>query len=138
MKALATLLLAAALSAGCTTIRTARSFNGVRTDGGTTPMCAVEIENSGWFLFTCIPIASGNPDLPNMNSCRWFRNTVSLASNMKVLKAEMTRNHVKEVSNLTSHCEDEKYLVFLISRRAYHTSAVLLKDTSKPLSKAKK
>ena len=122
-------ILAALLAAasGCTTINTTSVYNGVRVDGFFNDTATTEIENSGWFLFTCIPIASGNPAKPNAVSCKWFRNTVRLKSNIEVLHRHMRSRGVKELANLTSHCEDEKYLVFLLARRAYRTSAVLLR-----------
>jgi len=119
-------LLAAAL-AGCTSVHIQRTFNGVCVEGGRTPVETVEIENSGWYLFTCLPIASGDFSRPDRVSCRWFTDTVKLENNLKILDGEMKRTHVTEVANLTSHRSDEKFLVFILSRRAYHTSAVLLK-----------
>lgn len=126
---------ALALLCGCTTINSTTAFNGVNVDGGRTPTETVEVENSGWFLFTCIPLASGNPSRPNAVSCRWFTNTVKLRNNIDVLHARMRERGVDEVSNLTSHCEDEKYLVFLLARRSYHTSAVLLSPEPSSSSK---
>ena len=106
-----------ALLCGCTTINSTAAFNGVNVDGAR------------------IPVASGNPARPNAVSCRWFTNTVKLKNNIDVLHARMKERGVDEVSNLTSHCEDEKYLVFLLARRSYHTSAVLL--APKPASSSK-
>ena len=111
---------------GCTTYSTTSAFNGVNVDGARRGVETIEIVNSGWFLFTFLPLASGDSDLPNQRSCRWFHNTVTLDNNVKVLKRHMKEKGVTEVANLTSHCEDEKYLVFLLARRAYRTSAVLL------------
>ncbi|MBQ8113206.1 MAG: hypothetical protein IJ146_08365 [Kiritimatiellae bacterium] len=124
-----------ALACGCTTINSTTAFNGVKVDGSRTPVETVEVENSGWFLFTCIPIASGNPSRPNAFSCKWFSNTVKLKNNINVLHERMKERGVEEVSNLTSHCDDEKYLVFLLARRSYHTSAVLLAPEPKTSSK---
>ena len=80
---------AALLACGCTTVLKSKEFGDVKTDGGSTPVAAVEIENSVWLLFNFIPIASGNPANPNGNWCKLFRNTVNLPNNMSVLKAEM-------------------------------------------------
>ncbi len=123
------------LLTGCTTYRSTSAYNDVNVDGGRRPIETIEIENSGWFLFTCLPIASGNPDRPNDNSCCWFKNTVRLENNVKVLRQHMREEGSTEVANVISHCEDEKYLVFLVARRAYHTSAVLLKPLSVTLDK---
>ena len=119
-------LLALLVSSGCMVYRTTTTFNGINVDGGRRPVETIEIENSGWFLFTCLPLMCGDPDHPNPNTCRWFHNTVHLEGNVKVLHARMKERGVTEVANLTSHWDDEKYLVFLLARRAYHTSAVLL------------
>ena len=122
------LLLALALfGAGCTSVHVTRAYNGVRVDGGRQPAATVEVENSGWFLLTFIPIASGDPQSPNEVSSQWFTDTVTVGNNIKVLKDVMRRERVTEVANLTTHCSDEKYLVFILARRAYHTSAVLLR-----------
>ena len=118
---------AALLASGCTTVLKSKEFGDVKVDG-TTPVATVEIENSVWLLLNCIPLASGSPEHPNSYKCRLFRNTVNLPNNMEVLRAEMAREGVREVANLTSHYADEKYLFFLLARRACHTSAVLVKS----------
>ena len=121
-------LVAALLASGCTTVLKSKEFGDVKVDGGATPVAAVEIENSVWLLFNFIPLASGSPAHPNSNKCKLFRNTVNLPNNMNVLRAEMAEEGVHEVANLTSHYADEKYLFFLLARRACHTSAVLVKS----------
>ena len=139
MKRLIPLAVAVALLAsGCTTVLKSKEFGNVKVDGGTTPVAAVEIENSVWLLFNFIPVASGNPDHPNSYRCKLFRNTVNLPNNMEVLRAEMAREGVSEVVNLTSHYADEKYLFFLLARRACHTSAVLIQSGAKDKEPAKK
>ena len=130
-------LAAALLAGGCTTVLKSKEFGDVKTDGGSTPVAAVEIENSVWLLFNFIPVASGSPDHPNLNKCKLFRNTVNLPNNMEVLRAEMAEEGVHEVANLTSHYADEKYLFFLLARRACHTSAVLVKSDAKDRGKSK-
>ena len=116
------------LACGCTTVLKSKEFVDVRTDGGSTPVAAVEIENSVWLLFNFIPVASGSPDHPNLNRCKILRNTVNLPNNMKVLQDEMAREGVEKVVNLTSHYTEESYLFFLLTRRACHTSAVMVKS----------
>ncbi len=128
------LCLLALMCTGCTSVHMTKSFNHVRVDGGARPTTTVEIENSGWYLLSFIPIASGDIENPNENSCTWFSNTVTLENNIRVLKGVMQHERVREVANLTSHCSDEKYLVFILTRRAYHTSAVLLQPEDQPPS----
>ena len=127
---------AALLASGCTTVLKSKEFGDVKVDG-TTPVATVEIENSVWLLFNFIPIASGSPAHPNSNKCKLFRNTVNLPNNMEVLRAEMAKEGVHEVANLTSHYADEKYLFFLLARRACHTSAVLVKSDANDKGKSK-
>ena len=128
---------AALFACGCTTVLKSKEFGDVKTDGGSTPVAAVEIENSVWLLFNFIPVASGSPDHPNLNKCKLFRNTVNLENNMKVLQAEMVQEEVTKVANLTSHYSEESYLFFLLARRACHTSAVLVKSDAKNRGKSK-
>ena len=128
----------ALLASGCTTVLKSKEFGSVKVDGGTTPVAAVEIENSVWLLFNFIPVASGSPAHPNSYKCKLFRNTVNLPNNMEVLRAEMASEGVSEVVNLTSHYADEKYLFFLLARRACHTSAVLIQSGAKDKEPAKK
>ena len=129
---------AALFACGCTTVLKSKEFGDVKTDGGSTPVAAVEIEISVWLLFNFIPVASGSPDHPNSYRCKLFRNTVNLPNNMEVLRAEMASEGVSEVVNLTSHYADEKYLFFLLARRACHTSAVLIQSGAKDKEPAKK
>lgn len=114
------------LAGGCMTVQKATDFRNVKVDSDRTPVAIIEIENSVWLLFNFIPLASGNPNFPNEASCCFFRSSVNLASNMKVLHSEMRISRVHEVANLTSRYTDEKYLFFLLARRACHTSAVLV------------
>ena len=130
-------LAATLLAGGCTTVLKSKEFGDVKVDGGATPVATVEIENSVWLLFNFIPVASGSPDHPNLNKCKLFRNTVNLPNNMKVLKAEMEQEEVTKVANLTSHYSEESYLFFLLTRRACHTSAVLVKSDAKDKGKSK-
>ena len=44
-----------------------------------------------------------------------------------MLEDEMERRSAKRVTNLTSRKTDESIFFILLTRRAYHTSAVLLK-----------
>ena len=127
----------ALLACGCTTVLKSKEFGDVRTDGGSTPVAAVEIENSVWLLFNFIPVASGSPDHPNLNRCKVFRNTVNLPNNMKVLEKEMACEGVEKVVNLTSHDTSESYLFFLLARRACHTSAVMVTSDATDKGKSK-
>jgi len=124
MRLLAAVLI---LCAGCATINTADDYHGMGIENGETPIETVEIENTGWLLFQFIPIGSGNPRDPNSASCRLFQNTVTLQNNLNILKDEMERTGATRVANLSSRKTNESIFFVLFTRRAYHTSAVLLK-----------
>ena len=116
-KSLVLLLLACA---GCATVHTATDYHGVGIENGERPIETVEIENTGWLLFKFIPLGSGDPAHPNESGCRLFQNTVVLQNNLDMLKAG-------RAVNLTSRKTDETIFVILLTRHAYHTSAVLLR-----------
>ena len=122
---LALLLLLAC--AGCSTIRRAADYHGMDIENGEKPIETVEIENTAWLLFKCIPLGSGDPAHPDEFGCHLFRNTVDLQNNIDMLRSEMRRVNASRVVNLTSRKTDETIFVILLTRHAYHTSAVLLR-----------
>ncbi len=132
MKTILSALVGALLLAGCTTVRYSTTFHDVKVEDGETPLEIVEIENSGWELFKFIPLASGNPQKPNRLSCRWLSNTVTLQNNLNLLEQEMKTRVATRFTNLTSRNSEESFLFILLTRNAYHTSAVLLKDANTP------
>ena len=121
---LALLLLACA---GCATIQCATDYHGVGIENGEKPIETVEIENTAWLLFKFIPLGSGDPSHPNESGCLLFQNTVVLQNNLDMLEAEMKRVKAGRAINLTSRKTDETIFVILLTRHAYHTSAVLLR-----------
>ena len=126
MKSLIPLLLAL-VCAGCATIHRATDYHGMGIEDGEAPLETIEIENTGWLLFKCIPLGSGDPLRPNEKTCRFFRNTVTLQNNLEMLDNEMERVGAKRVENLVSRKTDESMFILLLTRRSYHSSAVLLK-----------
>lgn len=86
----------------------------------------VSIKNSGWELFGCVPIASGNPSEPNGCSCKWFRDTVTLDGNLSMLDRAIAETGSAGSRNVRNYIIDETVFFILISRRVYHTSAELL------------
>ena len=109
--------LCALLFSGCA------SYNLTSVGGRTT----IDIQNTGWYLFRRIPLASGDPDSPNRNVCRIFTDTVKLENNMKMLRHAMIQNGAFKAENIVSHTTDEKVFVILLQRYICHTSAELIK-----------
>ena len=132
MKTILPALIGILLLTGCATVQYSATFHGVKVEDGETPLEVVEVENTGWRLFKFIPLASGNPKKPNRMSCRWFSNTVTLQNNLNLLEHEMRTRGVTRFTNLTSRTMEESFLFILLTRNAYHTSAVLLKDMDTP------
>ena len=124
---LLTVLVFSLAFAGCATINRANDYHGMGIEDGEAPIETIEIENTGWMLLRYIPLGSGDPLRPNEKTCRFFRNTVTLQNNLEMLEDEMERVGAKRVANLTSRKTDESMFILLLTRRAYHTSAVLLK-----------
>ena len=112
---------------GCTTVTTAHNYHGVNVEGGGTPIESVVIENTGWKLFDFISIGGGDPEKPNMCSCRLFEDTTTLQNNMDMLEREMKSVGATRIVNLCSRKVDESVFILLLTRTACRTSAVLLK-----------
>ena len=85
-----------------------------------------EISNTGWFLFSFIPLGSGNPDKPNEMSMKCFQNTTSLENNMLLLNKAIASKGAKSAKNITSVSTDEKIFIMLLRRFTFHTSAELV------------
>lgn len=105
-----------ALFAGCVSVKT---IHGDSTD-------VVTIENEGYFLFQCVPLATGDPDYPNEDSFRMFSNTLNVNTNMRLLVEEITRRGAKDVSDITTFTNDESIIPVLFGRRTMQTSARLV------------
>ena len=110
------LLLSALVFTGCASVHVSHAGKDM-----------VTIENTGWYLFNVIPLASGDADNPNGHTCKLFSDTVTLESNMKLLDYAMDRENAVAVRNLTSFTTEEYILIILLRRYVYHTSAELVK-----------
>jgi len=87
----------------------------------------VTVRNEGWKLFSCIPIASGDPIYPNQEVANWFEDTVTLKTNMTLLDEAMKDRGYSGFRDITSYKRDEVVVPFLFKRYIYHTSAELQK-----------
>jgi len=105
----------AALACGCASIKVSRV-------GGRT---IAVVENSGWYLFDCIPIASGNPKNPNGCLCKFFSDTVTLESNMELLQEAVRREGATGCKSISSYTTEENVFVVLLGRLYFHTTAEL-------------
>ena len=111
-RAMLALTLGALFAAGCVTIRENRLSDGA---------LAVEVHDSGWYIFGVIPVVSGNPDgrWPH-----WFTDDVTPQKTMFVLDRIVERENPDRIDAVLTRREDEDIL-FFINRVSIHTSAVL-------------
>lgn len=109
------------IAAGCTSVK-------ISNEGG---KCVAVAENTGWYLFNFIPLASGDTSNPNGYTCRLFRNSVNLKSNMQLLEHAMKKENAVSCKDIVSYSTDEKILIVLLKRLSYHTSAELVKAPAK-------
>lgn len=109
-------LTAASIVSGCASVDVATNGNDL-----------VSVQNSGCYLFYCIPLFSGDPDYPNQQVCNWFENTVKLETNMRLLREEAERQGATGVKSLVSHKDDETIVWLLLKRKIYRTSAELVR-----------
>ena len=119
------LALAAALC-GCASITPLKTPATVKVDG-VTPIESVEVTNSAWYLFSCIPLFSGDPNFPNVGTCKLFEDTLTLQNQMKMLEAEAKRVGATRAIDVTTMTDDESICFFLVEHWRAHTSAVLVK-----------
>lgn len=111
----AILVAALALAGGCATINMS-----------SVGKVMVDVENTNWLLFNFIPIASGNPEKPNENDCRFFCNTVDLENNIEMLDFAVQKYGAVGVRDIVSYSSDEYVLFVLLKHHSMHTSAELV------------
>ena len=114
------------LLVGCATVD--------RSDAGGRSM--VMITNSSWYLFNLIPIASGNPESFNKFSCKFFTETATLESNIRILDKVVEESGAKSVKSLKSFWDDESVFVIFMKRHVVHTSAELIFEEDDKESKS--
>lgn len=85
----------------------------------------VIIQNSGCFLFSWMPLCSGDPDYPNEEVSSWFDNTVHPATNIRLLEEEAARRGTPFIRNIATHTDDETILWLILKRKICRTSAEL-------------
>ncbi len=84
------------------------------------------VNNTCWYLFNCIPLASGDHEYPNKVTTCFFRNTVTMQNNMKLLETAMRAHQAKTLRNIDSYTTDESVFFFLLTRHACYSSAELV------------
>ena len=111
---------------GCMTVEVSEAMRGVPGTGDTAQKMTVEVRNTGWFLFDCIPLICVDPQRPDAVSCRFFSDTLTLQNNLTVLSEVIEREKASVLGSIVSHEEGEGFLTFVVTRQSYHTSATLM------------
>ena len=127
MKRLAFCVVAAVLG-GCATVDRLDGKLCEKTYDGMVPAEVIHVMNTNWRLLACIPLGSGNPEIPNRCKCRMFTNTVTLDNQLRMIEDEAKRVGAKRAVDVVSDSSKESVLFFLLKREKLHTSAVLVKD----------
>jgi hypothetical protein len=117
----------AALLAGCASVSTVDGSRCVSHSSSEEVVEGVQVFNSGWKLFSCIPLASGDPKNPNLPTCHFFTNTVTLQNQVEMLEAEARRVGARKADNVITSYSSERVLLFLLLREKIITSAMLVK-----------
>ena len=130
------LLSLAALVCGCATVKRLDGSRCTPPGEGCEPVSAVHIMNTNWLLLSLIPIASGDPQRPNEDTCRWFYDTVTLQNQMSMLESDVRRAGASRAENVFTVSTNESVFMFLLQREKMHTSAVLVKDVEPAQKKA--
>jgi hypothetical protein len=108
------------------TVEVSEAMRGVPGTGDTAQKMTVEVRNTGWYLFDCLPLICGDPQRPDAVSCRFFSDTLTLQNNLTVLSEVIEREKASVLGSIVSHEEGEGFLTFVVTRQSYHTSATLM------------
>lgn len=110
------------------TVQMSDVMKDIPADGGARQKLTVEVRNTGWFLFDCIPLVCGNPKAPDKVTTCLFTDTLTIQSNLDVLGKIIEENDGYRLGAVSSHEEGEGFLVFIVTRRSCHTSATLMRQ----------
>ena len=92
-------MLSAALLCGCATTQSAKVYT---TSPDRPAKTAVSAENYGYYLFSAIPLFTGNPDRPNDVSMKFFSDTVNIENNQKMIFKEAEKLGAGTLSNINN------------------------------------
>ncbi len=121
------LLLTIAIFAGCATVETADNFQGTSVNGRDKPLATVAIENYGYYLFGFWPLIAGDPEQPNVNTCRYFTDTVTVDSNAKMFKATAEALNARAAEDVrTDITWTGSFSMWLVWRKTIFTSGLIV------------
>ena len=86
----------------------------------------VKVENESFRFLGCLAIWSGDPEYPNQQVTLWFCDSLLLDVNMMLLDDAMRKHGYSSFRNISTYQTNEGML-FLFSRKTFHTSAELVR-----------
>ncbi len=89
-------------------------------------MCVVD--NTCLQAFGFIPLVSGDVDSPDDDGMVLFRDTTTVANNVRLVERAMRGRRATGLRNLTSYRTDEQILIFLLKRTTLRSSAELVQE----------
>ncbi len=124
------LLWVAALLSGCATTEITKALNGtVRVNGRETAgtICA---ENYGYYLFSVVPLFAGNPEKPNKTSMCFFKDTVTLENNKKMIDMETEKLGGGTLCNLKNSVDwTGSFSLWIFWKQVLTSNATVLKTS---------
>ena len=121
------LVVALACASGCALVTSLPAEPGAKTAEGEEIVETVQVMNSSWSLLCLLPIASGDIEQPNCESCLPFRDSVNLENQIKMIEAEAKKCGASRAKHVVTYEDDEDVFLLLLLRRKIHTSATLVR-----------
>lgn len=114
-------------ASGCALVTRLPAEPGEKTADGEEIVETVQVMNSSWSLLCLLPIASGDIEQPNCESCLPFRDSVNLENQIRMIEAEAKKCGASRARHVVTYEDVEDVFLVLLLRRKMHTSATLVR-----------
>lgn len=119
----------AALLAGCATTETTKALSGTVSVNGCETTGTICAENYGYYLFSVVPLFAGNPEKPNQTSMCFFKDTVNLENNKKMIDKEAKKLGGGMLCNLQNSVDwTGSFSLWIIWKQVLHSNATVIKQ----------
>lgn len=124
------LLAFASLLSGCATTETTKALNGTVTVNGCETAGTICAENYGYYLFSVVPLFAGNPEKPNKTSMCFFKDTVTLENNKKMMDMETEKLGGGTLCNLKNSVDwTGSFSLWIFWKQVLTSNATVLKTS---------
>ncbi|MDY6069651.1 MAG: hypothetical protein SPI34_08025 [Opitutales bacterium] len=118
----------AALLAGCATTESTNALSGTVSVNGCETAGTICAENYGYYLFSVVPLFAGNPEKPNQTSMCFFKDTVNLENNKKMIDKEAATLGGGVLCNLQNSVDwTGSFSLWIIWKQVLYSNATVLK-----------